>query len=286
LHPLCCVGVRAVAGRGLFGYLYFALKDGVGVLGYDPIQGALAPFLRVSCHASLFLMLWASVLYGYHCFRSLDLEQVTTIFYIGCIGAGLYFVSCYFCYCFSSIAAGLQGVHDSDEVERWRIGAFFRAPTLLAVWAGVLYGFHCFKYADVLVLLLYSGSLVAILYGLVSVYISHILPGVSDPGGPRPHKIQRSPQWEDKNWVVLEQSRQHRYVTAEESHFVSEEHFAGTCAVVSGESSGRDIWTTEMRKAPFIGKGAHKKVDEALVRTLASGGRAYSGFNPHLNPNR
>jgi hypothetical protein len=286
LHLLGCLGVRAVAGRGLLGYLYYSLKDGLGVLGYDPIQGALAPALRISCHTSFVLMLWAGVLYGYDCFRNLNLEQVTIIFYISCLGTALCGLLCYYGYCFTSTGTALFGVDASAEVKRWGVGAFFHAPALLLGLGAVMYGYHSFKFAGFFSLLAYSGNLAAILYGLGCFYVFHVMPGVSVPGGPRPHKIQRHPQWEDKNWEVLEQSRQHRYVTADESHYVSEGLFAGTCAVISGEPAGRDMWTTETKSVPFTDKKANRKVDEALVRRMASGGRSYSGFNPHHNPNR
>jgi hypothetical protein len=189
------------------------MKDGIGVLGYDPIQGALSPILRFLCHCSAILILW------------------------GCI-------------CWST-----------------------------------LFSFDSAALVDLSSVLL-VGIVVVGMYSLFFYYKFHLGPGVSVPGGPRPHKIQRHPQWENKNWDIVVSSSQStvpQYVTAQESHFVSESIFAGTCAAISGEPFGRDMWTT---KTNNDSPTKATKMDEEMIRSMASGGRPYSGFNPHLNPNR
>lgn len=45
-------------GKGLFSFLYHHYVDTVGVAGYDPIQGALSPPLRLRAHLSAILFLW------------------------------------------------------------------------------------------------------------------------------------------------------------------------------------------------------------------------------------
>ena len=72
-----------------------------------------------------------------------------------------------------------------------------------------------------------SGLLATTLYSFVVGFLIHyFLPGVSKPGGPRPHKIPRSPKWKDgrstlpkdilKGWTCL---------TAEESHEATSKQF-------------------------------------------------------------
>lgn len=108
-------------------------------------------------------------------------------------------------------------------------------------------------------------------------YLCHSLfPGVSQPGGPRPHRIARKPQWPDKlHKLPDDTSLQH--VVAHDAHAATLTTFAGTSAALTGEPAGRDIWTKSNKKQP--------RVDERLVQELASGGRQ-PGFNPHDNPNR
>lgn len=60
--PLDQLGLRPT-GSGLWGWLYHYLLDSVGVGGYDAIQGALAPPLRLMFHMAGVLLLWASAVY-------------------------------------------------------------------------------------------------------------------------------------------------------------------------------------------------------------------------------
>ncbi len=105
----------------------------------------------------------------------------------------------------------------------------------------------------------------------------YLLPAVSDPGGPRPHRIQRQPQWDNRPIPLPGSMKQWRCVIAEESHAITEATFGES--LLSGEPFGRDIWTQK----PYNSK--LKAVDEKFVHELASGGRT-DIFNPSVNPNR
>ena len=105
----------------------------------------------------------------------------------------------------------------------------------------------------------------------------YLLPAVSDPGGPRPHRIQRQPKWDDRAIPLPASMSKWRCAIAEESHAISEAAFGEP--LLTGEPFGRDLWTQE----PYNSK--LKPVDETLVSALASGGRSGS-FNPSVNPNR
>jgi len=127
--------------------------------------------------------------------------------------------------------------------------------------------------------------------------LHHVLPGVSVPGGPRRHKIRRTPVWDDKAWERPAALDQWRCVTAQEAHDVSTADFVGTHAVLTGEPAGRDLWTTTAKPLtnPNYSNASSNTdvptsvvVDENLVTELAASGRPRGGggeFNPARNPN-
>ena len=257
-YPLSQLGQRPIQGRGIFEYMYYgsSITRQIGVWGYDPIQGAFAPLLRLMCHCSFLLMLWGGSIYLY----------TATI---------------------PIAAAATTNLKINTE------GNFVIGGIVL-----VVYLVHCY-----------------VLY--------YILPGVSVPPGPRPHKIQRLPQWEDQYWNIFHDkpctqdakqapttsssssSQIHiRYVHGQESHTISEQihnttHKENYTTDVSngsihhqyrltGEPAGRDMWTTSTTiEATTTSTQPHKTgVSNDAIRELASGGRTYTGFNPNINPNR
>ena len=163
------------------------------------------------------------------------------------------------------------------------------------------------------------GCVIVGLYILWSALFTFFLPGVSMPGGPRSHKIQRQPKWDNINSKLdPEVVSKWRCAVAQDSHAVTYNQFG---ADLSGEPAGRQMWTTEPvtdRSTPsssdapaspgrnFISKVVgtlaspgrkHQQAqdEEALekeIRDMASGGRGggkdakdYSTFNPSKNPN-
>ena len=124
-----------------------------------------------------------------------------------------------------------------------------------------------------------SGVAAFSIYSVAYFVVQYLFPGVSHPGGPREHKIQRVPNWNDSTTSVPSFASKWRCVVAEESHQISEARFAGTSAALTGESSGRQMWTNVSKDK------ATKNVDEKLVEEYAAGGREH-GFNPSKNPNR
>jgi len=126
--------------------------------------------------------------------------------------------------------------------------------------------------------------------------------GVSDPGGPRSHKIQRKPKWKNTTTMLDEEDSSWRCAVALDSHNVTHARFSEAnsrdtvAARLTGEPLGRDVWTTATRtnaipSTPSFNvasllspKKKSVKVDERLVEEMASGGRA-PGFNPSQNPN-
>lgn len=133
--------------------------------------------------------------------------------------------------------------------------------------------------------ILYScfGAIALVAYVAFCFYNAHMVPNVSHPGGARAHKIQRVPQFPAVDTQLdVTDSNIWRCVVAQESHEDTEQKFAGIAsALLTGEASGRQIWTTQVAK-----RTRGKKVNEKVVQDLASGGRVPRTFNPSQNPNR
>jgi hypothetical protein len=135
-----------------------------------------------------------------------------------------------------------------------------------------------------------SGIAVGLTYLFFMYLVHHRLRGVSDPGGPRLRKIQRKPTWKDADSSLgkaLADPR-FRFATGRASHKATEARFAGTSAALTGEPTGRDIWSDDGATNDAGGKHRAKRGgDERLVKEMASGGRDDgSVFNPSKNPNR
>jgi len=164
-----------------------------------------------------------------------------------------------------------------------------------------------------------SGLLVISLYSFVIGFLIHyLLPGVSKPGGPRPHKIPRSPKWKDDRVALSKDDLQGwMLLTAEESHEATSKQFDSE-TLLTGEVAGRQTWFKLQRKDNKLednrdenvntndqkGVGGffsnllspskksiptfsvdHSIVDESLVQSMALGGRDGPGFEPSTNPN-
>lgn len=200
-------------GRGLFSWLYDYFARGVGVLGYDPILGALSPPLRLLMHVAFTILLWSILVF--------------------------------------LVSLVVPGSSTADDRNRPFVSTC--GWVALAVHVGAAYVCH------------------------------YRLPGVSVPGGPRPHKIRRRATWTPGGHPLpKEAAAAAAYRQAAASHEATNARFAGTAAFLTGEPVGRDIWT--MRGD---GVKPRKRVDEKLVQELAKGGsqRQFGSFDPSVNPN-
>jgi squalene/oxidosqualene cyclase-like protein len=61
-QPLDQLGLRP-HGSNIREWFLNCFRDNVGIQGYDTIQGALSPPLRMACHVSSFMMLWSVLLW-------------------------------------------------------------------------------------------------------------------------------------------------------------------------------------------------------------------------------
>ncbi len=156
-----------------------------------------------------------------------------------------------------------------------------------------------------------SGVLAVGIYSFAVVFvINYLLPGVSKPGGPRPHKIPRSPNWNDGRTVLSDDAlKGWTFLAAKESHEATLKQFDSE-TLLTGEEAGRQTWfkfqddngepeTPSTRSSvsgfittlltPVKGKRSstvdHSVVDESLVESMALGGREKPGFEPSKNPN-
>jgi squalene/oxidosqualene cyclase-like protein len=268
-----CVGNRP-RGRGLASWLYHYNVDGIGfVEGYDPVQGALAPPLRLRLHVAAWTGTWALS----HWFTQSFLVANNNNF----------------------INNNNNNISNTAECPGLVDASFWSCAVVsLVVYAALVH------------------------------LVQSVRPGVSVPGGPRPHRMQRKPVWDNVTTTLPHANTnpnsscssstlaaaaassvlpaQHllkttsstalgwRWYTGQASHVASERRFAGTGAALTGEASGRDIWvattTTTSTTVPFAPTKTPRKVgntavDETRVQEMAYGGRT-PGFNPSVNPNR
>eukprot|EP00536_Pseudo-nitzschia_multiseries_P005241 jgi/Psemu1/189952/e_gw1.95.103.1 len=137
-----------------------------------------------------------------------------------------------------------------------------------------------------------SAVLAVGLYAFVVGFVIHnLLPGVSKPGGPRPHKIRRSPKWKDGRTSLPESDlKGWTFLTAEKSHRATSKEFDSE-TILTGEAAGRHTWFSFVahlfspsKKSKPDG-GNNGSVDESLVQEMALGGRPQPGFEPSVNPN-
>lgn len=154
----------------------------------------------------------------------------------------------------------------------------------LYLWPVSLIPDHCIDSAGVTLSVFQSGAVAFVAYSIFQFVIHYLLPAVSHPGGARDHKIQRIPKWEDKSTTLASFAEKWRCTVADESHDVTASKFKGTSGKITGEASGRQMWTN----APSDKKhGKAASIDDKLVSEMAAGGRDEPGtFNPTKNPNR
>jgi squalene/oxidosqualene cyclase-like protein len=242
-QPLDQLGLRP-HGSNIWFWCYNYFKDSVGIQGYDSIQGALSPPLRLACHVSTCMMLWSVLLFV-----------------------------------FGAQNDGGDACKPSTIVE--------------------------------------SSLLPVALYSTIMFILHHVMRAVSMPSGPRPHKIQRQPQWKNGRVHTLDASLLSGWqcLVAQESHQATQTKFSLSknssdgeqVPKLTGEPAGRQTWfkIQENNKeggaesnngggllSRVLGAASPSRkstnsngVDEDLVQTMALGGRSKPGFDPSTNPN-
>jgi hypothetical protein len=190
-------------------------------------------------------------------------------------------------YLFSQLFSSTAGIWGYDSslgsfCPIWRIS--FHISAILFIYSGVLmlYSEHQMK----------IGLLTVGIYAGIFFVIDKLTLGVSHPGGPREHKIRRMPQWNDEQSNIDHMlmadagDAKWRCAVAQDSHRATLSAFGLTkqdgedgikagALGMSGEPSGRQIWTKDSNGIVDVNK--------ASIREMAAAGR--DGFNPSKNPN-
>mmetsp|Transcript_23740 Transcript_23740/g.50823 ORF Transcript_23740/g.50823 Transcript_23740/m.50823 type:complete len:1267 (+) Transcript_23740:97-3897(+) len=235
-----------------------------GVLGYDSSLGAHGPLILAPLRASILLLAWCSVC----SFLVMTHKEVA-----GWIGSVKEISSMPFFEIFLSISfytlQGIQSIMNTGKTIDGDINvtASGTDPPLCVLFPTMMYATS------------FIAQLEISLYILAKVCaVLKILPwGVSHPGGPRPHKIVRVPQWREGKEHFLPKelllggggdinSSKWRCAVAHDAHRDTLIKFknAASKATLSGEPFGRQIWT-ELESQPPSGQG---KTEDDLEATL------------------
>jgi len=222
----------------------------IGILGYDSSLGAHGPFVLAPLRASIILLAWCSVcsflvmthrvLIGWMTNMS-DMPSSPHHEKLAMIAL--------------HISYGIQYIMITGE-------ALFGDPegTDPVVGVALKTVIYVSSFIILVEVVLYAlGKLVTIL----GIYVPL---GVSHPGGPRPHKIVRVPQWtKGKKYFLPKElllgddncinNGKWRCAVAHDAHRDTDEKFenAGRSAL-TGEPFGRQIWTT-LKPQPLSGNG-------------------------------
>lgn len=252
--PLQQLGQRPNKGHGLFGPSYFgSMRRGIGVWGYDPIQGALSPMLRFLVHASTILIIWGSSIYIYTAtLASLIKFDIKNCEYSVVIGGIVLIV---YLYCSSRCFGILPGVSVPSGP---RLQKIQRTPQ----WRDQYWMIHSHSTNN------------------------NKANGKEQTTSPQLHRYVHG----QESHLISEQLYNvdyegHNSITDGNASGGSSRRFR-----LTGESAGRDIWTTtSIRNDTQNVKDTTSNnscVSNDLLQSFASGGRPYMGFNPNINPNR
>jgi len=203
------------------------------------------------------------------------------------IGKGLY------TYLYSQLFSSYTGCWGYDSslgsfAPFWRL--MFHICTIMVFYAVVLYMNMSSSNSNVQNLKV--GLRVTLVYTLAFFFYGKFSKGVSDPGGPREHKIPRMPKWNNVQVSIPKNSQKWRCAVAQDSHRVTLKRFNldpkshGEDGINSGdigmhgEPFGRQMWTTEPNPIDW----SHVSEEQReLIKDMAKAGR--QDFNPSFNPN-
>jgi hypothetical protein len=97
--PVDQLGLRPIKGSGVWSWCLASLREGVGVYGYDAVQGAMAPPLRLQLHLAAILLLWGglSLWFGTSSSSSTEclLDLPLSVWWMGAIVTGGYLGTMY-----------------------------------------------------------------------------------------------------------------------------------------------------------------------------------------------
>lgn len=210
--PIDKLGQRP-QGAGLLSYLVHYLRNSSGVRGYDSSLGSFAPIPRLLLHGALFQSFFGA--FAHVVLSTYPLKNLSTAFFMEILTNKNILLSvdseCLSLVLFPSIING-DGADSSQNV------------------------------------ILYLNYLPITLMVYLSIWTFFLVrsKGVSHPGGPREHKIRRSPAWEDKTTHFEEKysSKSEKVYwschVAQDSHSVTMDRFhtKNNKATTNGTSNG------------------------------------------------
>ena len=223
-------------------------KNHVGVIGYDSSLGAHGPVVLAWIRASIFLMAWCSI-----CTFFVDSHEEISTWLMQYDGQAISFlptvVNENVVIMAMKFLSGTQFVLNTDPYIMKDASVFSELPTMSLVINTIIY-------SKAFVLLLESALFVlGMLLNITGIYKPK---GVSNPGGPRPHKIMRTPKWtEGKSHampkeLLVNQHGKWRCAVAHDSHRDTTAKFKAAGkhgdldkmrATLTGEPFGRQLWT-------------------------------------------
>jgi len=268
----------------------------VGILGYDSSLGAHGPLILAPLRASIQLLAWCSVCSFLVMTHKVMIRWMASMKETSSTSNLEKLVPIAF-----YISQGIQSIMNTGEVILRDIITATASEThpLLSVLLSTI--IYALGFIALLEMSLYALGKIC---STLNIYVPR---GVSHPGGPRPHKIVRKPQWTKGKQHFLPKelllgddgdvnSSKWRCAVAHDADRDTLAKFknAASTSTLSGEPFGRQIWTT-LESQPSSGQDdtkeqetKHQKLTEdtnKLIQTLASGGRSPLTFDPSKNPN-
>ncbi|KAL7540729.1 hypothetical protein ACHAXR_011495 [Thalassiosira sp. AJA248-18] len=262
-----------------------AKTSSVGILGYDSSLGAHGPLILAPLRASILILAWCSVcsflvmihkeLIGWVATMS---EMPSSPYIEMILPVALYFMQ------------GMLLIMNTGEA---LVGDMNSTDPFLAVLLPTIIYASSF-----IVLIEISLYALGIVCTILKIYVPR---GVSHPGGPRPHKIARLPQWTEgkqhflpKKLILGDGSdvnhSKWRCAVAHDAHRDTLAKFDNDASTsrLTGEPSGRQIWTT-LKPQPALGQGETEDdletrlKKELLGTTLQNGKEAQAEAKPSGN---
>lgn len=201
-------------------------KGSLGILGYDSSLGAHGPLVLAPLRASVLLLVWCSICSFLLMTRMELVRWMTSVDSTPQHGIPELFVV--------GVIHGIQSVISAGGSISDRYYA--SQPSVNIALSTIIYAFLFIALAE---MILYALGKVCMIF---RIYVPR---GVSNPGGPRPHKIVRMPKWkEGVQHILPNEFTKWRCAVAQDAHLDTDSRFghAGS-SKLTGEPFGRQIWT-------------------------------------------
>jgi hypothetical protein len=253
----------------------------VGVVGYDSSLGAHGPVVLSWIRASIFILGWCSVctfLMNTHAELTSWLSQydgepiafLPTVVNDNLVSIAMHFLSV----TQYVLGAGAKQINDTAN-----------SSTIGLITCTIIY-------QKVFVIALETALLIiGFLLNITGIYVPN---GVSHPGGPRPHKIMRTPKWTDgqrhvmPKELLVNKDGKWRCAVAHDSHRDTNQKFKAAeklgdldevKATLTGEPFGRQTWTRMNRQPRMDSTETEDDLNAVLKKEFQQANASKSGPN-------